>query len=116
MGRPLRNVPAPALPKASTDLTVARAAAGRFAYPPWACFDGCMAEEAHEHTVVSAPPGRCWGVATDYESYPEWARDVKQVDLLERDAEGDRLEPGIIFQPLGDIELDLYSLGRAGDP
>jgi ribosome-associated toxin RatA of RatAB toxin-antitoxin module len=47
-----------------------------------------MADEAHEHLVVAASAGKCWGVATDYESYPEWARDVKHVDVLERDAEG----------------------------
>ncbi len=49
---------------------------------------GSMADEAHEHTLVAATPGKCWGVATDYESYPEWARDVKHVALLERDEQG----------------------------
>ncbi len=49
---------------------------------------GWMADEAHEHTLVAAKPGKCWGVATDYESYPDWARDVKHVALLERDEQG----------------------------
>jgi ribosome-associated toxin RatA of RatAB toxin-antitoxin module len=49
---------------------------------------GSMADEAHEHTLVAATPGKCWGVATDYESYPDWARDVKHVALLERDEQG----------------------------
>ena len=49
---------------------------------------GQMTDEAHEHMAVAAPPGRCWGVATDYESYPDWARDVKEVALLERDDDG----------------------------
>jgi ribosome-associated toxin RatA of RatAB toxin-antitoxin module len=47
-----------------------------------------MADEAHEHTTVGAPPDRCYAVAVDFERYPEWARDVKEVTVLERDAEG----------------------------
>jgi ribosome-associated toxin RatA of RatAB toxin-antitoxin module len=44
--------------------------------------------EAHEHIVVAAPPQRCFDVATDYERYPEWARDVKHIDVLDRDDAG----------------------------
>jgi hypothetical protein len=47
-----------------------------------------MADEAHEHISVAAPPARLFEIATDYERYPAWARDVKQVSILERDAEG----------------------------
>jgi len=47
-----------------------------------------MADEAHEHTTVAASPDRCYAVATDFERYPSWARDVKQVDVLERDGDG----------------------------
>lgn len=47
-----------------------------------------MADEAHEHTTVDALPDRCYAVAVDFERYPEWARDVKEVSVLERDAEG----------------------------
>ncbi len=52
------------------------------------CFDDGMADEAHEHTTVGAPPDRCYAVAVDFERYPEWARDVKEVTVLERDADG----------------------------
>ena len=48
-----------------------------------------MADEAHERITVAAPPARCWEVATDYERYPTWARDVKQVTILDRD-DGER--------------------------
>jgi ribosome-associated toxin RatA of RatAB toxin-antitoxin module len=51
-------------------------------------FDSGMADEAHEHTTVGAPPDRCYAVAVDFERYPEWARDVKEVTVLERDAQG----------------------------
>ena len=30
----------------------------------------------------------CFGVAADFEEYPEWASDVKEVDVVERDASG----------------------------
>ena len=47
-----------------------------------------MAEEAHENITVDASPEACWIVATEFERYPSWAKDVKQVDVLERDSEG----------------------------
>lgn len=47
-----------------------------------------MAEEAHENITVDASSECCWIVATDFERYPSWAKDVKQVDILERDSEG----------------------------
>lgn len=47
-----------------------------------------MAEQATEHTTVSAPPERCYEVVTDIERYPEWAADIKQVTVRERDSEG----------------------------
>jgi Polyketide cyclase / dehydrase and lipid transport len=47
-----------------------------------------VAEEAHERIHVTAPPDRCWSVATDYERYPSWAKDVKHAAVLERDEEG----------------------------
>jgi len=47
-----------------------------------------MTETANERIRVDAPPERCWDVAIDFESYPEWVRDVREVKILERDAEG----------------------------
>jgi hypothetical protein len=47
-----------------------------------------MAEEAHERIAVAASPERCWDIATDYERYPDWAKDVKSVAVLERDPDG----------------------------
>jgi hypothetical protein len=47
-----------------------------------------MPEQAHEHIVVSAPALRCFEIATDYERYPQWAKDVKHIDVLGRDDEG----------------------------
>ena len=47
-----------------------------------------MAEQVSDRIRIDAPPQRCYEVAIDYERYPEWAKDVKQVTILERDAEG----------------------------
>jgi uncharacterized protein YndB with AHSA1/START domain len=46
-----------------------------------------MAESRSERVRIAAPPERCYEVAIDYERYPEWARDVKEVTIKERDAE-----------------------------
>ena len=47
-----------------------------------------MTDQATEHTKIAAPPARCLAVALDIERYPEWARDIKQATVVERDAEG----------------------------
>jgi hypothetical protein len=44
-----------------------------------------VAEEAHERIHVDASPERCFELATDYEGYPSWAKDVKSASILERD-------------------------------
>jgi ribosome-associated toxin RatA of RatAB toxin-antitoxin module len=47
-----------------------------------------VAEQVSERIHIDAPPERTYEVATDYERYPEWAKDVKQANVLKRDAEG----------------------------
>ena len=47
-----------------------------------------MAEQVSDRIRIDAPPQRCYEVAIDYERYPEWAKDIKQATVLERDAEG----------------------------
>jgi uncharacterized membrane protein len=47
-----------------------------------------MTETASERIRVEAPFDRCWDVAIDFESYPEWVRDVKEARILERDEQG----------------------------
>ncbi|HEY3670466.1 MAG TPA: SRPBCC family protein [Acidimicrobiia bacterium] len=47
-----------------------------------------MADAAHEQIDVKASPSRCFAVASDFEAYPEWTSDVKQVTVLARDARG----------------------------
>ena len=47
-----------------------------------------MSDAAHESIQVNASPERCYAVALDFERYPDWAKDVRQVDVLERDEQG----------------------------
>lgn len=47
-----------------------------------------MSEQASETTVISAPVAQCYEIAADVERYPEWATDIKEAQVLERDDEG----------------------------
>jgi uncharacterized membrane protein len=47
-----------------------------------------MTDTASERIRVEAPANRCYDVAVDFESYPEWVRDVKEAKILETDDEG----------------------------
>jgi uncharacterized membrane protein len=47
-----------------------------------------MTDTASERIRVDAPADRCYDVAVDFESYPEWVRDVKEAKILETDDEG----------------------------
>src|SRR3712207_3577292 len=47
-----------------------------------------MAEQATERTTIAAPPETCLEVALAFERYPEWAQDIKDARVVERDAEG----------------------------
>ena len=47
-----------------------------------------MSETVHERIRIEADVAACLATVLDFEAYPEWARDLKQVTVLERDAEG----------------------------
>ena len=47
-----------------------------------------MAETASDTITIEASPDTVWAIATDIERYPEWARDVKDVVVTARDADG----------------------------
>ncbi|MHB8463674.1 MAG: SRPBCC family protein [Acidimicrobiales bacterium] len=46
-----------------------------------------MTEKATKVIVIDAPPQACFDVAIQFERYPEWVGDIKEVTVLERDAE-----------------------------
>lgn len=47
-----------------------------------------MADQTTQQMRIDAPLEVIWGVLTDFERYPEWARDLKEASVLERDEEG----------------------------
>ena len=47
-----------------------------------------MTDRATERITIDATPERCFEVALDFERYPEWAADIKDVKVLDRDDEG----------------------------
>ena len=47
-----------------------------------------MQEQATERMIVRASVECCLEVALDVERYPEWAADIKEVDVLARDEQG----------------------------
>ena len=62
-----------------------------------------MAETATEHITIAAPPDAVWAIAVDIEKYPEWAHDVKDAIVLQRDEQGRPLE----------VEFRASALGRS---
>ncbi len=47
-----------------------------------------MTDHATQQVIVRASPEHCFDVVTDFDSYLQWASDLKEVSVLERDAEG----------------------------
>ena len=47
-----------------------------------------MAEQASDRLIMRATPEQCIAVVTDFERYPEWAADIKEVEVEGRDDEG----------------------------
>jgi len=47
-----------------------------------------MPDKARETTVINAPVQSCFDTLVDFERYPEWAGDLKQAQVVERDGEG----------------------------
>ncbi|MBM3741175.1 MAG: SRPBCC family protein [Actinobacteria bacterium] len=46
-----------------------------------------MVDSASETEIISAPADKCFAVAMDVERYPEWAPDVKEAVVRERDSQ-----------------------------
>ncbi|MEX2626511.1 MAG: SRPBCC family protein, partial [Ilumatobacteraceae bacterium] len=54
-------------------------------------------------TTIDAPPAHVWDIAVDVERYPEWARDVKEATVVERDDQGRPTQ----------VEFRVSALGRS---
>lgn len=53
--------------------------------------------------TVDAPLETCWAIATDFEKYPEWAKDVKSAIVVARDDQSRATE----------VEFRTSALGRS---
>ena len=62
-----------------------------------------MAESASQSITIAASPERCFEIVTDFESYPEWARDLKEAIVRDRDEQGRPTE----------VEFRASALGRS---
>jgi ribosome-associated toxin RatA of RatAB toxin-antitoxin module len=51
-----------------------------------------MADQASQRAIIAASPQSLFDVVTDFDRYTEWIRDLKSVEVLERDAEGRAVE------------------------
>jgi uncharacterized membrane protein len=47
-----------------------------------------MSEQAREQIRIHAPVERCFATLIDFQSYPEWAGDLKEVHVVDTDGEG----------------------------
>lgn len=47
-----------------------------------------MSDQTTQQIHIDAPLDEIWAVLTDFENYGTWARDLKEVTVLERDDEG----------------------------
>jgi hypothetical protein len=47
-----------------------------------------MPDKARETVVINAPVQVCFDTLTDFERYPQWAGDLKQATVVERDDQG----------------------------
>jgi len=47
-----------------------------------------MSERTESSTTIAAPPGAVLDVIADFDSYPEWASEVKKVAVISEDGDG----------------------------
>jgi uncharacterized membrane protein len=62
-----------------------------------------MTDRAAQTTLISAPLKACWDIVLGFENYPDWAKDVKEANVLTRDTEGRGLR----------VEYRASALGRS---
>ncbi len=62
-----------------------------------------MAETAFQTITIVAPMERVYAIASDFEKYPDWAKDVKEATVRSRDDAGRPIE----------VEFRASALGRS---
>ena len=67
-----------------------------------------MADRVTETTTIAAPPEVVLGILLDFPRYPEWARDLKSVEVLDTDSDGRATE--VRFRAAGMGRSTQYTL------
>ena len=67
-----------------------------------------MADRVTETTTIAAPPEAVMAILLDFPRYPEWARDLKSVEVLASDADGRATE--VRFRAAGMGRSTSYTL------
>lgn len=75
-----------------------------------------MVDAAVETVTIAAPPERCWEIITDFERYPEWARDVKQATVVARDENQRGLEVAFEASAIGRSTRYVLAYDYSGAP
>lgn len=73
-----------------------------------------MADQSTQSIEVNAPPERVMAVIADFLSYPEWAKQVRETEVLSEDESG-RAEQVRLTLDAGPIK-DVYTLEYAWEP
>ena len=68
-----------------------------------------MSDRVTEHTTIAADPEVVRAVLLDFPTYPEWAKDLKAIEVLETDDQGRGLS--VRFRAGGMGRSVLYTLG-----
>ena len=75
-----------------------------------------MAEQATERTTIGASPDVVYETALDIERYPEWAEDIKEATVVERDAEGRPLRVRFRAAAMGHSARYVLAYDHSGAP
>jgi uncharacterized membrane protein len=71
-------------------------------------------KHAEQQTVVEGTPAECFEALLDYESFPDWQRAVKSVDVLTRDRNGRGEE--VAFEIDAKVRTIRYTLRYSYEP
>lgn len=75
-----------------------------------------MAEQATERTTIGASPDLVYETALDIERYPEWAQDIKEATVVERDDEGRPLRVRFRAAAMGHSARYVLAYDHSGAP
>ena len=75
-----------------------------------------MAEQATERTTIGASPDLVYATALDIERYPEWAQDIKEATVVERDEEGRPLRVRFRAAAMGHSARYVLAYDHSGAP